>query len=188
MRKFTLSVVMISLSVAACANAPAQKEERSQRQERGGQASSAGPINSVAMGGLWLAGLDSDGDYRVTREEFEAGKVKAFQLANRDNNQTLNLFELDDWRVKALGSEDASPGRFLFDPDFDQNISQKEFNTTLDGIFVRVDKDQNNILERAEILRIIDRSARGRQGGQGTGEGGRGGSAGRGGSGGRRGG
>ena len=199
MKKFTLSAVIVSMSMAACANTPPQKEERPARAERSGQGPNAGPINSIAMGGLWLAGLDRDGDYLVTRAEFETGKVNAFNAANLDNNQGLSLFELDDWRVKALGSEDASPGRFVFDPDFDQNISQNEFNTTLDGIFTRVDRDKNNVLERAEILRIIDRTTRGRQGGQGarrqggqgTGrQGGRGGGRGRGqgGGGGRRGG
>lgn len=189
MYKLILGSALMATSLAACASTQPERGERQDRSERRGQAQGAGPMTSVAIGGIWLAGLDLNGDYTISKQEFEQGKQKAFEAADTNNNQSLTLFELDDWRVKALGSEDASPGRFMFDPNFDQNISRGEFEVTLDGLFTRSDKDNDGQLYRSELVQIIDRSTRGR-GGQGGGEGSgqRGGERGGGGRGGRGGG
>ena len=168
MKKSVLGAALLLLGLPACASTKPAQEAQTERAERRAPGANAGAINSVTTGGIWLAGLDRDGDYVVTKAEFETGKAKAFDVADRDESKTLTLFELDDWRVKALGSEDASPGRFMFDPDFDQKISLDEFSKTIDGLFMRTDKDGNGVIERSELIRIIDRGSRGR--GQGAGE------------------
>lgn len=175
MKHIILGAAALSLLITACASSGPPRGDRPEQGERsarkGGGERGGGPMTSVAMGGIWLAGLDQNNDYAVSQAEFTQGKQAAFSSADVNNDESLSLFELDDWRIKALGSVDASPGRFTFDPDFDQQISKAEFETTLDYLFTRSDKDKDGLLYRSEIIRIIDRSIQGR-GGQGAGQGG----------------
>ena len=183
MKKLILGAAALSLLMTACASSgPPRGESPDQgdRSARKGGERGGGPMTSVAAGGIWLAGLDQNHDYIVSQTEFSQGKQAAFETADVIKDQRLSLFELDDWREKALGSLDATPGRFVFDPDFDQDISKAEFETTLDGLFNRSDKDKDGVLYRSEIVSIIDRSIRGERGGQVGGQGGRGQGGGRG--------
>lgn len=172
MKHIFLSAAALSMIVTACASSAPPRDDRPEQGERsarkGGGERGGGPMTSVAIGGIWLAGLDQNNDYAISQIEFNQGKQAAFTTADVNNDQRLTLFELDDWRVKALGSADASPGRFMFDPDFDQEITRSEFDDTLDGLFTRSDKDKDGVLYRSELVSIIDRSIRGERGGQGT--------------------
>ena len=179
MKHIILSAATISILLSACASGPPAGGDRGGPPERGERSdkergASRGPMISVSAGGIWLAGLDRNNDYAVSQSELSQGKAAAFTTADVNNDGTLTLFELDDWREKALGSTDAMPGRFVFDPDFDQQITRGEFETTLETLFVRADKDKDGLLYRSEIVRVIDRSVRGERGQAGQRGGGRG--------------
>ena len=138
-----------------------------------------GPITSVGAGAMLFASFDTNSDYQVNEVEFAAGRTQAFNAADKDNSNSISLFELEDWRKAALGSLDAAPGNLAFDKDYDQRVTRAEFEYALDFIFKAGDKNNDGILEFSELVTVFEmprRSAgersqnsgerRGRQGGR----------------------
>ena len=116
------------------------------------------PINrnsqrlSIAPAGLMFASFDSDGDYRISRTEANAGIAAAFIAADKNNNGTLSLVEVDIWRERALGSLDLLPGNTQFDRDFNAVVTRAEFTEVLTRTGARLDKDENSVLDFSELL------------------------------------
>jgi len=142
-------------------------------QERGERI--RGPITSLRMAGLMLVGFDENTDYRITRTEFDTGHQQAFKKADADNSGTLSLFELEDWRLKALGSLDARPGNLAFDKDYDQRVTREEFNDVLGHVFKVTDKDEDGIIIFSELVHVFEMPTRrlsedGRERPNGTGQ------------------
>jgi len=116
----------------------------------------SGPITAIGPAGLMLASFDENTDYEISRTEFQQGTNGAFKAADKDKSKTLSLFELEDWREKALGSLDAAPGNFAFDKDFNQRVTQAEFKTTLDFIFTTADTNSDEKILFSELVNVFE--------------------------------
>lgn len=106
--------------------------------------------------GLFLAGLDVDRDTRISRTEMRDSAAESFANSDADGSAHLSPIEFADWSRTNLGTEESVPGRLHFDRDLDGRISLSEFNTTFDEIFLRLDANQDGMLDRAELLVQID--------------------------------
>jgi|GEM_PF-2022694 len=115
-----------------------------------------GPVTAMSSAGLLFASFDTNADYKVEPLEFVAGKTQAFNAGDENGNGILSLFELEAWRGKALGTLDATPGNMKFDADFDNRVTRQEFDTVLNRIFDRTDKDKNASVEFSELVRIFE--------------------------------
>jgi len=115
-----------------------------------------GPVTSLYTAGLMLAGFDKNTDYSVTRAEFDAGRIQAFEIADKDKSGALGLFELEDWRQKVLGSLDAPPGNLAFDKNYDQRVTRTEFDTVLGHIFKRADKNEDGRVISSELIHVFE--------------------------------
>ena len=91
-------------------------------------------------------------------------KLYLFTSADRDQNGTLSLFELADWRKLALGSLDAAPANLAFDKDYDQRVTKDEFHNALNYVYNVSDKDGNSVLSFEEMIRVFEIPRRGREG------------------------
>ena len=115
-----------------------------------------GPITSVGAAAMLFASFDTNADYSINEVEFAAGRMKAFKAADKNNSNTLSLFELEDWREAALGSLDAAPGNLAFDKDYDQRITQAEFDHALSFVFNAGDKNDDNVLAFSELVKVFE--------------------------------
>ncbi len=114
----------------------------------------AGPLigRSVAPVGVLIAGFDTDGDGRTSREELRHGTLRMFGLADQNKDGKLGLLELSQWSAVWLGDVSALPGRFDFDRDADDSISAAEFTAELERRFTRFDADKDGFVTRGELL------------------------------------
>ena len=134
-----------------------------------------GPITAISAAGLLFASFDENADYLVDKNEFADGQALSFTTADRDQNGTLSLFELADWRKLALGSLDAAPANLAFDKDYDQRVTKDEFHNALNYVYNVSDKDGNSVLSFEEMIRVFEIPRRGREGSErGRGQGQRG--------------
>lgn len=115
-----------------------------------------GPITSVGAGAMLFASFDKNADYKINTSEFTAGLKRAFKSADKDTSKTLSLFELEDWRLAALGSLDAAPGNLAFDKDYDQRVTRAEFDYALNFVFKAGDKDDDGVLEFSELVKVFE--------------------------------
>ena len=116
-----------------------------------------GPMTVVRPAGLLIASFDADRDYRVSRAEFDVGAGQAFQNADESADGNLTLFELEDWRLKALGSLDAMPGNMSFDENYNSRITEQEFLDTLIYEFERADKDDDGVVAFSDLISLVER-------------------------------
>jgi hypothetical protein len=105
---------------------------------------------------LLMTDFDLDGDRRVTRDELAAGVEASWRDADADGDGATSAFEFADWARLVMGSESAIPGRVAFDVNVDSAVSRAEFVQTLSEEFARLDADENEILERSELVRFIE--------------------------------
>lgn len=115
-----------------------------------------GPITSIGAGAMLFASFDKNADYKINAAELAAGLETAFKSADKDRSKTLSLFELEDWRVAALGSLDAAPGNLAFDKDYDQRVTPAEFDYALNFVFKAGDKDDDGVLEFSEVVKVFE--------------------------------
>ncbi len=106
--------------------------------------------------GLFLAGLDVDRDTRISHAEMLDSATESFANSDADGSAHLSPIEFADWSRTNFGTEESVPGRLHFDRDLDGRISLSEFNTTFDEIFLRLDANQDGMLNRTELLVKID--------------------------------
>jgi len=116
----------------------------------------SGPITSIAAAGLLFASYDKNADYTVTAAELSQGQTASFKTADKDSSGSLSLFELEDWRKAALGSLDAPPGNISFDKDYDQRVTQAEFEHALSYVYNANDKDDNGQLSFEEMTHVFE--------------------------------
>lgn len=114
----------------------------------------AGPITHIRPAALLFAGFDSNADYLISETELMVGRTTAFNAADADGSGSLNIFELEDWRTRALGSVDAIPGAMAFDPDLNRVTTRAEFDDTLTGIFSRADIDGDGVLALSDMVQV----------------------------------
>lgn len=116
----------------------------------------SGPITSISAAGLLFASFDKNSDYSIDSDELSVGQSTAFKIADKDQSGAITLFELEDWRIAALGSLDAPPGNISFDKDYDQRVTQAEFNHALGYVFNAHDKNEDGQLSFQEITRVFE--------------------------------
>lgn len=167
-----------AIVLSACASSEPNYPVRRDDRDGGQKPRSSGPITALSSAGLLIASFNRNDDYSIDQTEFAQGRDTAFKIADGDGNDSLNLFELEHWRVNALGSADAAPGIMFFDADFNNIVTHQEFDVGLSNIYQNADKDGDGIIRFSELIRIVARQQRGggetrtRQEGGGRGKGG----------------
>jgi hypothetical protein len=96
-----------------------------------------------------LAGFDADGDARVTREEVTAGVARSF-----GTEPSIGYIAFADWAERWLGDRNAVPSALEVDRDGDNRITVRELQERFEAIFLRLDKDKDGALARAELLTV----------------------------------
>ncbi len=119
------------------------------------------PILTATPAALLIAGMDANGDARVTRAELTAAAARLAVAADDDKDGTISFIELADWARTWLGDQSAVPGRFDFDRNADDKVSPTEFTAELARRFGTFDKNSDGIVERSELLLIAERQDRG---------------------------
>ncbi|MEP3892319.1 MAG: hypothetical protein ABJN69_17800 [Hellea sp.] len=161
LRSLILAISLFALPSAAAAADPLPEDAElveelpNKKLERRGERIK-GPITSVGAGAMLFASFDENADYKINAAEFTAGLKTAFNSADKDTSKTLSLFELEDWRLAALGSLDAAPGNLAFDKDYDQRVTRAEFDYALNFVFNAGDKDDDGILEFSELVKVFE--------------------------------
>ncbi|MEE9273088.1 MAG: hypothetical protein V3U57_07480 [Robiginitomaculum sp.] len=99
------------------------------------------------IGALLFASFDNNGDYTIDKSEVRAGIEVAFTSADIDKSKLLSLVELEAWRTRALGSENAMPHNFAFAPNFARSVSREKFTSVLQDIANQLDRDPQGIMD-----------------------------------------
>jgi hypothetical protein len=108
-------------------------------------------VEPVAMA---IAAFDADGDARVTRTELEAGVRRSFEAIDTARAGTLGYIAFADWAERYLGDRNALPSPFETDSDGDNRITLAELQAKMAETFVRLDRDKDSVVTRAECLTI----------------------------------
>ncbi len=116
-----------------------------------------GPITAISPAALWFATLDKNQDYIITRKEFEAGLKSTFEREDKNSDGKMSLFDLEDWRKRALGSVDAQPHVLQFDNNYNSSITREEFDATMLFMFEAADKNKDDAVAFGEMVAIMDR-------------------------------
>jgi hypothetical protein len=72
----------------------------------------------------------------------------------RDGSGDLGYLEYSRWAETWLGSQSALPGPFAIDADGDTRLSREEFLAEFRRQFVRLDKNGDGAVSRAELLTV----------------------------------
>jgi Ca2+-binding EF-hand superfamily protein len=108
-----------------------------------------------------FAGMDSDGDGRITRDEWR-GSARSFQVHDWNGDGVLSGDEVrvgarrnraeQEFDPDQLTLRDWSPARFrTLDRNRDARITRSEWFYDVEG-FVRADRNRDGVLTRAEFL------------------------------------
>lgn len=103
---------------------------------------------------LMIAAFDTDGDARVTRAELTKGVAHSFAVIDTLNTGKMGYIAFADWAEKWLGNRTALPSPFDVDTNGDNQITLAELDANFQAIFTRLDKDNDNALNRAELLTV----------------------------------
>ncbi len=101
-----------------------------------------------------IAAFDKDGDARVTKAERETGVRHSFESIDKDGSGKLGYIAFADWAERWLGDRNALPSPFETDSDGDNQITLAELQAKFAEIFARLDRDNDGVLTRAELLTI----------------------------------
>ena len=140
-------------------------------------------ITSLLPGGTLLVGFNRNDDYEIDKAEFSQGKVNAFKKADLNVDGVINMPEFRYWQPKATGSISALPNLVFFDRNFNDQITQKEFELGLEKLFRDADKNRDDKVSYEELVTIVASPETRRGKGGGTRERGSGPRQGRGGGG-----
>ena len=121
------------------------------------------PVLTATPVALLFAGMDTNGDARITRAELKAAEEHMFAAADADRDGSIGLIELADWSRVWLGDQSAIPGRFDFDRNGDDHISKAEFVAELDRRFASFDKNSDGVVERSELITIAAPPSQGKR-------------------------
>ncbi|HEX7783343.1 MAG TPA: EF-hand domain-containing protein [Sphingobium sp.] len=111
------------------------------------------PTITTSPVALMVAALDSNGDLRVTRGEFDAGVKRSFEDVAGGKTE-ISPIDLDHWAARWLGSSGALPGLLDFDTDGNDRISWSEFAARFAMIFAGFDANNDGVLDRSELISI----------------------------------
>ena len=129
------------------------------------------PVLVVEPVAMMIATFDADGDGKVSRDEMHKGVAKSFAAIDTGNTGKMGYIAFADWAEKWLGNQTALPSPFEVDLDGDNQITLAELETRFDAIFTRLDKNNDGVLVRAELLTIradVNRGFDGRRGKKGA--------------------
>lgn len=161
-----MHIRLLALSLLVAAGTAEARDAKKQPYDPGPPVILASPVN------LAIAAFDRDGDYLVSRAEFDSEVRRSFKRFDRNNEGFLSLLELSAWSEATLGNMGAVPGPFDFDKDEDDKVSLDEFVAEFDRRFSALDKNGDHVLSRAELVSLTaaplqDRRRQGRGGGNG---------------------
>ena len=108
-------------------------------------------VEPVAMA---IVAWDADGDGRTSRAELAAGVRRSFAAVGGSETKPLGYLAFADWAERWLGARNALPSPFEVDADGDNKISLAELDAALTRIFMRLDKNHDGVVTRAEALTI----------------------------------
>jgi hypothetical protein len=103
--------------------------------------------------GMFLAACDSDGDARTTRAEADACVARSFATIAK-GAASLGYIGFADWAGLWLGDRTALPGPFEVDRDGDNRITLGELQARIAAISARIDRNNDGVLTRTELLTI----------------------------------
>jgi hypothetical protein len=126
-----------------------------------GRIGSPGQIIKIARtGALLFAGFDRNDDYIIDAAEVSSGIDRAFYAADNDDDGSLTLVELEDWRLRALGSIDAAPNNFAFAPNFARSVSKEKFREVVTKLAETLDKDPDGNMDGKIAMADLQRNRR----------------------------
>ena len=106
---------------------------------------------------MFLAGLDTDVDGIVTRQELDEALDRLWASADANKDGSVSILELNNWRQHWFGTSDGWPGQFHFDTDGNSLIPRTEFDNGIKAIFDDFDRNRDGKLERSELLAAAPR-------------------------------
>jgi Ca2+-binding EF-hand superfamily protein len=167
MTRFLCAALALAGALAAAACLPGRSSNRPPPARMPPASGEAGIGRAEAFAGglvvqpfaLLLTDFDATGDRRVTPAELEAGVAAAWRELDRDGDGSASALEFADWSRAAMGSDNTIPGRVAFDRDASGTISRSEFEAQIGQEFARLDADRNGVVERAEMVRLVEPGA-----------------------------
>ncbi|WP_269581347.1 EF-hand domain-containing protein [Roseibium sp. Sym1] len=129
----------------------AGRGERGERGERGGHHGPRGPhTGRGGPGHMFLAMFDTDGDGKVSREDFDARRAELFALADTDGSGS---FTLEDFGPLWLAvNESRIVDRFQrADADGSLGITADEHDKRLDELMERTDRNRDGVITKADF-------------------------------------
>ena len=125
----TITAIVLGAFLVVACSSPARRGPP--QQQRNMDRSGAKVLLPAA---LLFASFDADGNYKVSKDEVDAGLHNAFEQADADGSEELSLFEYKNWAARALGATNAQPGWIGIDLDGDRSISEGEYRKAFLGL------------------------------------------------------
>lgn len=101
---------------------------------------------------LLFTGMDENRDYEVSREELQNGIQAAWLIVPKNANEMITPVGFELWSARAFGNKATLPSRISFDTDLNGSITQEEFETRLTIEFNELDKNQDGVVTRSEMI------------------------------------
>jgi hypothetical protein len=102
---------------------------------------------------LLFVSFDADNDGRTSAADLDAGVLREWARADRNQDGVLTPLEFSDWARSALGGPQLPPYRLNFDRNVDNSITRAEFADELRARFDEYDANHDGAVTRAEMLR-----------------------------------
>ncbi len=153
-----IALGMAAIALAACASQPPQRKGPGGPPGGGGRAGASldRQTQYARPVGLLFVSFDIDNDLLISRAEFDAGVAREWRRLDANENGESSGFEALDWAKAVLGNADAEPSRVSLDSDFNGIITQDEFRSGLSRLFVELDHNGDNQLDRSELLAHVE--------------------------------
>lgn len=157
-----LAALILLIGIAGCAS--------NDRKSRSGSSDQA--VTSLLPGGALLIGFDLNYDYQIDQQELLTGRDRAFDSADLNDDDIINVSEYRQWQVKAMGARSARPHLVYFDRDFNDRVTQREFTVGVNKMFHDADSNSDSVVSYQDLVKVVSSPERSR--GNSKGGGGRG--------------